>query len=701
MRDFKITFGVFLAFVFNTLQAQNSSPFIHVDQFGYLPSAVKVAVISNPMEGYNSNLNYSPGSSMRVVNANTGEVVLSESPVVWNGGATHQQSGDKGWWFDFSSITEEGEYYIEDLSNNEQSATFMISESVYADIIKAAGRMFYYNRCNMAKEARFAGAWADATSFGNALQDANCRYIYDRGNGNLEKDLSGGWFDAGDYNKYITFANNALHNMLSAYEENPLAFSDNWNIPESGNGIPDIIDEIKWELDWMMKMANSDGSVHIKMGSQNHSENIASPPSANIDQRFYGPTCSSASITLASVFAHASKVFDQFSSFSNYADQLQGMAKQSFEYSRSYVDNNSFETGCDDGSIIAGDADQTGELQMANFITAAIYLYEQTGEAMYHDYIINNVNGLEQIETGFWGPYTIEVNDALMLYASLDIADDNTADLISGSFSSAVSNDWNDFFGFSENDLYRAAMPDWSYHWGSNQVKASYGIINSLALKMDVESSSSDSFEQYMQEAVHYFHGVNPQGVVYLSNMYSFGAEKSVDEIYHTWFYDGTEYDHSKTSAIGPAPGFLSGGANKNFSVSTLTPPSGQPAQKSYLDFNAGFPENSWEISEPAIYYQAAYIRLLANNVTQDQVLAIGDEISESFHGQMAYPNPTTGKVQFDYNQVIERIEIYSTLGKKVLNFDGPSHVADLSILPNGIYFAVINQDQIYKIIKE
>jgi len=65
----------------------------------------------------------------------------------------------------------------------------------------------------------------------------------------------------------------------------------------------------------------------------------------------------------------------------------------------------------------------------------------------------------------------------------------------------------------------------------------------------------------------------------------------------------------------GPAPGFVTGGANPNFSVGALSPPSGQPLQKSYLDFNDGWPNNSWEISEPAIYYQAAYLRLIASIV--------------------------------------------------------------------------------------
>jgi len=81
-------------------------------------------------------------------------------------------------------------------------------------------------------------------------------YVLTPNDASTAKDLNGGWFDAGDYNKYITFANRPIHDMLWAYQENPDVFGDNWNIPESANGIPDVLDEIKWELDWMFKMNN-------------------------------------------------------------------------------------------------------------------------------------------------------------------------------------------------------------------------------------------------------------------------------------------------------------------------------------------------------------------------------------------------------------------------------------------------------------
>jgi hypothetical protein len=177
-----------------------------------------------------------------------------------------------------------------------------------------------------------------------------------------------------------------------------------------------------------------------------------------------------------------------------------------------------------------------------------------------------------------------------------------------------VSGNWLNHYGIGNLGLYRDDMPTWSYDWGSNQAKANYGNLNLLFAENGI-GTPSDLLNR-AKEFLHSFHGVNPLGIVQLSNMYAYGADRSVNEIYHTWFHDGTVYDHALNSPNGPAPGYVVGGPNKNFTVTWIQPPSGQPDSKSYLDFNDGWPNNSWEVSEPAIYYQAAYIRLLAGVIS-------------------------------------------------------------------------------------
>ena len=104
--------------------------------------------------------------------------------------------------------------------------------------------------------------------------------------------------------------------------------------------------------------------------------------------------------------------------------------------------------------------------------------------------------------------------------------------------------------------------------------------------------------------------------MVYLSNMYRYGATRSANEIYHTWFAEGTRWSDALRSACGPAPGYVPGGPNAQAKESGvpayLQPPSGQPPQKSYRDWNTGGTQSAWAITEPAIYYQSAYVKLVS-----------------------------------------------------------------------------------------
>jgi hypothetical protein len=113
---------------------------IAVDQFGYMPEMPKVAVISDPRAGYNSAESYAPGATLEVRTWGDHRVVFVGAPASWNGGATQGQSGDRVWWFDFSSVTAWGEYYVYDPSTDARSARFRIDHRVYEEVLKHAVR---------------------------------------------------------------------------------------------------------------------------------------------------------------------------------------------------------------------------------------------------------------------------------------------------------------------------------------------------------------------------------------------------------------------------------------------------------------------------------------------------------------------------------------------------------------------------------
>ncbi len=700
MRKIYVYFFILLPF-YSFSQVGN---FIHVDQFGYNTQAEKVAVISDPQVGYNSNLSFNPANTLSVKDANTQQTVFTGPIQIWDNGNTHTNSGDRGWWFDFSSVQSTGSYYVIDTMNNERSHTFKIGDNPYYEVLKEAGRMFFYNRCNYPKHTPFAQTkWIDGNNFSNPLQDTECFPIYDSSNTNMQRDMSRGWFDAGDYNKYVTFAYSAVHNLLLAYEENPDAFGDDWNIPESGNGIPDIIDEIKWETDWLLKMVDSNGHTPIKVGSKNYSDNTSYPPSNNTARRFYGPNCTSASLAASSMLAHAGVVMSNFPSLMSYVDSLSYKAKVAADYARPLYFSNGLQLNCDDGSIVSGDADVDSSDQADMLMTASIYLWELRNDTPSRNFVDFNYFVYDAYVNHDWTPYNAPLFDALIRYAHLSNAGPNAANGILNNISQTVIWNWSNYFGWNTTDLYRAPVPDWSYHWGSNQIVARYGNMNNLLADHKI---GLDSINQRKRaaETLHYFHGVNPNGLVYLSNMYDAGGDKCINEIYHTWFADGSIYDHATTSTNGPAPGYLVGGPNEYVSNTGLTPPYGQPKQKSYLDFNTSWPQNSWEVSEPAIYYQAVYLRLLSKYVTKFTApTSVKNNLKKTL---TVYPNPTSDRIYISDIQTNTKAALYDINGRSILSktLNSSSSYIDIQTVPTGLYILKIRNGQIqeeFKIFKK
>ncbi len=172
----------------------------------------------------------------------------------WNAGATHSQSGDKVWWFTFSTVSTPGEYYIFDKTNGVGSCKFQIGDNVYDEVMKAGLKTFYYQRCGSNKASPFAdNGWTDAACHIGTQQDTDCRLVTNP-NASTSRDLHGGWHDAGDYNKYVNFTWTTLTSLLLAYEANPSVWKDDIGLPESGNGIPDLLDELRYELHWLLRM---------------------------------------------------------------------------------------------------------------------------------------------------------------------------------------------------------------------------------------------------------------------------------------------------------------------------------------------------------------------------------------------------------------------------------------------------------------
>lgn len=598
---------------------------IKIDQFGYLPNDPKIAVISNPITGYNNNQTFAPGTNTyRVRRVSDNQTVYSNTLTTWNGGATHDQSGDQVWWFDFSNLTTAGDYYVWDSLLNKQSYTFSINECVYSDAMQQAFHTYYYQRCGVAKSSPYAQTgFTDATCHIGNLQDTNCRFYSSPNDATTAKDLSGGWHDAGDYNKYVNFTYKAMLDLLLGYAENPTAWGDDMNIPESGNGMPDILDEAKFELDWLLKMQLSNGGVLCVVGTQNFAS--ASPPSADNAQRLYGPATTSASFSAAAMFALAAI---QFNAVGNtvYAATLQTAAINAYTWA-----SNNPNISFNNSNIIASGENEVDSYELSTRqLSAAVFLYALTNNTTYRTYIDANYSNMHLLQWAYAYPYEGAVQDALLYYATLPTATTNTKNAINNAYSNSISGNADNYLSYVNNtDAYRAYLKTNNHSWGSNQIKVMQGSMYQSMIAHNLDIPNHTAYNHAAAGYIHYIHGVNPIGICYMSNMSAYNAEYSVREIYHGWFIDGSAlWDRVGVSTYGPAPGFLPGGATYQYAlddccanscsgnalcnVATVTPPLGQPVQKSYLEFNTSWPQNSWVVSEPAIYTQASYLRLLS-----------------------------------------------------------------------------------------
>ena len=148
------------------------------------------------------------------------------------------------------------------------------------------------------------------------------------------RDVLGGWFDAGDLNKYVPYLEATLFDLLWAYELNPRAFGDDTNIPESGNGVPDLLDEVKWELDWLLKMQDADGGFFNRVAGRSYNNGTGSP-SGDTQPRFYTAKTTWATADASASLAHAARVYSRFDkAFPGYADRLGDAARRAWDVSR-------------------------------------------------------------------------------------------------------------------------------------------------------------------------------------------------------------------------------------------------------------------------------------------------------------------------------------------------------------------------------
>jgi endoglucanase len=599
--------------------AEPVSPFIVVDQFGYLPDSEKIAVLRDPETGFDAAESYAPGATYRVVDAVTQAAVAELEPVAWKAGAVDMDSGDRAWRVDFSAVTTPGIYYVLDVDGGVRSDTFRIASDVYRQALRHAFRTFYYQRAGFEKKAPFADeGWTDGPSHIGPGQDKNARLYGQTGDAATERDLSGGWYDAGDFNRYTPWTADYIVALLRAYEETPGVFGDDFDLPGSGNGISDLLDEVRFGLEHLARTQSESGGCISVLGVAS-----GSPPSAAMGASTYGPETTNATIRAGIAFAWAARVFQ--SSDAAFAADLSSRAKRAWDW----AEQNPSVTFENTGKVAAGEqqvpAKEVGMYKLG--LAVALYRADQDGGLAYKTFFeANYANAGLAVLNGYNAAWELQFTEYYLDYAALPDADAAIKTAIHSAFSSTLAAADNLGMLSGDPDPYLAFVAD--YTWGSNAHKSRTGCLFYDTITFGTDATQNDASRRAAERYVHYIHGVNPLGLVYLSNMGASGAHRSVTSFFHTWFADKSpQWDEVGVSTYGPAPGFLVGGPNPSYDWDAVcpgnalcpatrpSPPYMQPPQKSYANFNDSWPVNSWSVSENSNGYQVYYLRLLAKFV--------------------------------------------------------------------------------------
>jgi len=568
-----------------------------LDHFGYSTSSEKIAVITRD-----------PGATVQIrsLDGTVQFTVPTDGGAITSLGFDPVRSGDSVWEIDFSAFATPGTYELHAPSlGSGTSYPFDIRDDVYNEVARVALKAFYLQRCNTPKLAVHVGEWSDeqachlsdeATSAADGHTDRGVR------------DLKGGWHDAGDYNKYVWQDTAvAVWSLLTSYERNPTAFGDDLGIPESGNGVADVLDEVRWEIEWLRKMQLNDGSV-LK---QTRGVGVGSPPSAdNFPRGYHDPDAESAAVFVGSL-ALASRIFRN-EGFANYAGELRAAALESWGWLQTQPD--------DDLKVWA----------------AAELLRGSPNRADARDYVENYVN---------WGNQWFEIDAwewrAAAAYLATPFADAGVRAGMESRYNEHVNMifDWDDSYG--------AGMADWQYYWGSNRPRGLYGLFLLTAADFGhTGNRTAAEAREHAEDYLHYLHGRNPLNMVYLSNMSALGGEHSVYQLYHAWLGDSqnpfslanyiglpfgaSEEDYPyfkgvdnfgisdfKFSTYGPPPGILPGGPNSSygFNGDEAFPPAGSNYYELYYrDWSdqTVWTARTWEINENSISYQGPYVGLVS-----------------------------------------------------------------------------------------
>lgn len=524
---------------------------VNLNQLGYYPDDAKRAIIRD----------CSKDDTFSVIDVKTGkEVMTGKLKVSVNKG----NSGEKVSYADFSKVKTPGRYVVR-TKNNGDSFEFVIDNNPYREAFDAACRMLYLQRCGMDLDKKYAGDFAHkachremATIYGDTKQI----------------DVSGGWHDAGDYGRYASAAAKALADIMLAYEINPDAFSDNSGIPESKNGIPDILDEARYELDWLLKMQNEEGGVYHKVTGLNF-DGIVMPQDCT-EKLYVLPASKTATADFAGVMYMASRIFKDIDS--DFSSKCIKVADKALEYYEAHIGERNFVNPTD---VLTGEySDSTSSDE---YLWALCEGYKTTGS----DKLAEKIKSFDYDKL----PEDMGLGWANMTgYAVYAYSSTLPALKISGyDFEDVLKECVDELKEIALSESYGSSIKD-DYPWGSNMTICNNGLL----MLMAADILADDSYHEAARMQLDYVCGANTTSYCFLSGYGSLSPENP---------------HHRPSQALEKAmPGMVIGGPDSNledpFAKTVLA---GLPKAHRYFDS-----AQTYSCNEVTIYWNSPFIFLMS-----------------------------------------------------------------------------------------
>jgi endoglucanase len=557
---------VFCCALLGCTQEQSISA-IKLDQVGYLTSAEKVAVVT------------APAHSFVVKRAVDGKVVFEGK---LSAAAKDADTGDTVQSADFTKLRQPGKYYLE-VPGVGSSWRFSIGPDAFSRTYYLAMRAFYGQRCGIAVDLgpEFPGYKYPACHLKGAFNPSSGK------EGNF--DDPGGWHDAGDFGRYIPSSAVTVASLMWTHEmygakTNKISLK----IPESGNGTPDLLNETRWNLNWMLNMQDTDGGVWHKQTSPGFAGFIMPQDDKAVSEVIgtgsdpYKSTCATAD--LAAVGAMAARVYRPYDAA--FAARNLEAARKAWKWALAHP-NVTFKNpkGVHTGEYPDG---QCGD----EILWASAELWHTTGEAEFNKYFTANyskfIDKMQSPPPENWAEMSPFAAWGYLLSGRKGDAK-ATAEV-----RKAIVDGANEIVKRTRSNAYRTSMIAKDYVWGSNSVAAQY----SMQLLITNRIAPNPAYVEVAVDNLHYILGRNAFSMSWLTQV----GDNPFKHPHHR----PSEAD----KLTEPWPGLISGGPNAHWQDAELKIDANTPPAKSWADKWQAAPAN-----EVAINWQGVLVFVLAGQL--------------------------------------------------------------------------------------